>query len=536
MNHQLLYIMLAVFLIVTALLGYLGYRHTRSSKDYLVAGGNVHPVLMALAYGSTFISTSAIVGFGGAAGVYGLSLLWLTFFNIFVGILIAFVFFGTRTRIIAHQLKVYSFPEFLGKRFQSTFIRRFSAGIISLTMPLYAAAVMIGGSRYMEEALGLSYHASLSILAVIVLGYVYFGGLKGVIYNDTFQSSIMFFSMAALIILTYVKLGGITEAHSKLDSLKDFIPAGLVQKGLTGWASMPVFGSEIWWFVVSTLVLGVGIGVLAQPQLAVRYMTVSSSRDLSKALGVGAVFILFMTGVAFTVGALSNVHFIESIGKTALAATASSGGPPNVDKIIPLFIAQVMPEWLRYMFLFALLSAAMSTLSGQFHMIATSVSYDLNTSRQINDGRTLFFARAGTVVGFILTIALSVLLPPGIIAIATALFFGFCAAAFLPMYTAALYWPRVTPPAAVCSMLTATLTYLFLVLFIHEKEAAIFGLARQMFGVTTIGTAPWTFIDPLVITLPVSTAVLIAVSLLTKPVQSSVLLPALADQPADDTV
>jgi SSS family solute:Na+ symporter len=507
--------MLACFLGATALLGYLGYRHTKSSKDYLIAGGNVHPVLMALAYGSTFISTSAIVGFGGAAGVFGMSLLWLTFFNIFVGIFIAFVFFGLKTRALAHTLHVHTFPEFLGARFQSPFIRRFSAGIISLTMPLYAAAVMIGGARFMEEALAIDYKTAVIMFAFIVLGYVFFGGLRGVIYNDSFQSSIMFIGMAILLVLTYTKLGGITVAHTKLAALTHLVPAALAAKGHLGWASMPTFGSEMWWFVISTLVLGVGIGVLAQPQLAVRYMTVASSRDLYRALGVGAVFILFMTGVAFTVGALTNVFFVEQSGKIALAATAVAGAKANADKIIPLYIAQAMPEWLRYLFLFTLLSAAMSTLSGQFHMISTSISYDLNPNKDRSDNRILLLARVGTVIGFILTIALALLLPPGIIAVATALFFGFCASAFLPMYTAALYWPRVTPAGAMWSMLTATVTYLSLVLFVHEKEAAIFGLCNKFFGVNTLAAAPWTYIDPLVITLPISAAVLWAVSIAT---------------------
>jgi SSS family solute:Na+ symporter len=517
MDSSLLYGMLALFVGATALLGYLGYRHTKSSRDYLIAGGNVHPVLMALAYGSTFISTSAIVGFGGAAGVYGMSLLWLTVFNILVGIFVAFVLFGLKTRAMAHSLRVNTFPEFLGARFQSPFIRRFAAAVLSLTMPLYAAAVMIGGARYTEEALGLDYVTALTVFAAIVLGYVFFGGLRGVIYNDALQATIMFFSMAVLIILTYVKLGGVTAAHAKLEALRSLVPAALAAKGHTGWASMPALGSEIWWFVVSTLVLGVGIGVLAQPQLAVRYMTVASSRDLYRALGVGGVFILFMTGVAFTVGALSNVYFVETAGRIALAATAGGGAAPNVDKIIPLYIALAMPEWLKYLFLFTLLSAAMSTLSGQFHLISSSLSYDLNPNRGRGDKRTLLLNRVGTVAGFALTLSLSLLLPPGIIAIATALFFGFCASAFLPMYAAALYWPRVTPAGAAWSMVAASATYLALVLFVHEKEAAIFGVCQSLFGAKSLAAAPWTYIDPLVITLPISALTLWAVSLATQP-------------------
>ncbi|SMD12026.1 sodium:solute symporter family protein [Sporomusa malonica] len=522
MDNQLLYVMLVLYLGMTAFLGYLGFRHTKSAKDYMIAGGNVHPVLMALAYGATFISTSAIVGFGGVAAVYGMSLLWLTACNILVGIFIAFVFYGVKTRKLAHQLQVKTFPEFLGVRFESPFIRKFAAGVISLAMPLYAAAVMIGGARYMEEALSMSYTSAVLIFAVIVFAYVFFGGLRGVIYTDAMQAVIMIVGMIALAVLTYTSLGGITAAHTKLTALTHLVPPALAAKGHQGWAAMPALGSELWWFVTSTLILGVGIGVLAQPQLAVRFMTVASSKDIYKGLSVGALFILFIPGVAYTVGALSNVYFMEHADKLALAATAVGGAAPNIDKIIPLYITQAMPEWLKYLFLFTLLSAAMSTLSGQFHIISTSVSYDLNPSRSGSDKKTLLVARLGTLFGFAVTILLAFQLPLGVIAIATALFFGMCTSAFLPMYTAALYWPKVTPQGAVWSMVTASIVYSVVVLFMHEREAAIFGLCFKLFGVSTLAVAPWTYIDPLVITLPISSLVLVVVSVVTQPVQQVV--------------
>lgn len=522
MDNQLLYIMLVLYVGVTVFLGYLGFRHTKSAKDYMIAGGNVHPVLMALAYGATFISTSAIVGFGGVSAVYGMSLLWLVACNILVGIFVAFVFYGVKTRQLSHELKVKTFPEFLGARFGSPFIRKFAAALISLAMPLYAAAVMIGGARYMEEALNMTYSSAVLVFAVIVFGYVFFGGLRGVIYTDALQAVIMLVGMVALLFFTYSALGGVTEAHTKLTELKPMVPAALAAKGHQGWTAMPAFGSELWWFVTSTLILGVGIGVLAQPQLAVRFMTVASSKDIYKGLGVGGVFILLIPGVAYTVGALSNVYFVEHSGMLALAATAAGGAVPNVDKIIPLFITQAMPEWLKYLFLFTLLSAGMSTLSGQFHLISTSVSYDLNPNRGGSDKKTLLVARLGTLFGFLITIVLAFQLPLGVIAVATALFFGMCTSAFLPMYTAALYWPKVTPQGAVWSMVASSIVYLLVVLFVHEREAAVFGLCTKLFGVSTLAAIPWTYIDPLVVTLPFSAAVLVVVSILTQPVEQAV--------------
>ena len=104
-------IIILIYLLITAFFGYLGYKRTKTAADYHVAGRNTNPVVMALSYGATFISTSAIVGFGGAAGQFGMGVLWLTFLNIFAGIFIAFVVFGKRTRKIGRNLDAHTFPN-----------------------------------------------------------------------------------------------------------------------------------------------------------------------------------------------------------------------------------------------------------------------------------------------------------------------------------------------------------------------------------------------------------------------------------------
>lgn len=307
-------IIVLIYLFVTAYLGWLGYRQTKTATDYLVAGRKAHPVVMALSYGATFISTSAIVGFGGVAGLFGMSLLWLTFCNIFIGIFIAFVFLGGPTRRIGHRLDAHTFPELLGRRYQSTFVQVFAGVVIACFMPLYGAAVLIGGTEFIATAMGLNFDVALFLFAVIVAAYVFFGGLKAVMYTDALQGAIMFVGMTILLFFTYTKLGGIAAGHQSLTDLADLVPPSLQAIGHQGWTAMPRFGFgetgyNLWWIVVSTIVMGVGIGVLAQPQLVVRFMTVQSKRELNRAVGVGGVFILAMTGVAFLTGALSNAYF-----------------------------------------------------------------------------------------------------------------------------------------------------------------------------------------------------------------------------------
>lgn len=517
----LLTLVTLLYLLITVYLGIKAYLETHTAADFLVAGRKTHPIVMALSYGSTFISTSAIVGFGGAAAVFGLGLLWLTFLNIVVGIVIAFIWFGKRTRPMSHNLGVHTFPELLGRRFQSRFIYAYAAIVIFLFMPLYAAAVLIGGARFIEQSFQIPYGVAVALFSVVVAAYVIAGGLKGVMYTDAFQGAIMLVGMIFLIVFVYSGLGGVVPAHQALNNLAPAIPEKLKAAGITNWTAMPVFGSKMWYQVVTTIVLGVGIGVLAQPQLAVRFMTVRSNRELNRGVGIGAFFICMMTGVAYVSGALSNVYFFNKMGKVAVAA--APGG--NIDAIIPLFINTFLPWWFVIIFMLTLLSAAMSTMSSQFHTMGTAIGRDLceQTLGLAETGhvRTVLYTRMGIVAAILITVSLAYLLPPSIIAQATAVFFGLCGATFLPTYVGALFWRRMTRTGAIASMLAGSLVALAWLAFVQEKSATGLGLCKLFFGKDTLLGLPWSGLDAQIIALPISAVVAVVISLATRPPAST---------------
>ncbi|MFH1567696.1 MAG: sodium:solute symporter family protein [Gemmatimonadota bacterium] len=511
-----------VYLVIVAWLGYMGYRRTQGASDYLVAGRQIHPYVMALSYGATFISTSAIVGFGGAASVFGMGILWLTFLNIFVGIFIAFVFFGKRTRVMGYHMQAHTFPEFLAKRFDSPFIQKFAGLIIFLFMPLYAGVVLIGAARFLEAQLSVDYTTALFFFALIIAVYVIMGGLKGVMYTDAFQGTLMFVGMFVLLIYTYSNLGGVIEAHSALTAMKGSVPEKLVAAGHQGWTAMPTCGSPYWWVLVSTIVMGVGIGVLAQPQLVVRFMTVRSGRELNRAIVVGGIFILMMTGVAFITGALSNVYFAQTAGKISIAA---AGGDP--DKVIPLYITQALPGWFGILFMLTLLAAAMSTLSSQFHAMGTAIGRDfyqqLLENKEEADQRSVFISKMGIGITILVSLLLAYVLPKiytqgeAIIARGTAIFFGLCAAAFLPAYLAGLYWRGATRAGAVTGMVGGFAASALWILFVHAKESSVLGLCQALFGKPALFGPTWQVVDPMIVALPISAILTILVSIKTEP-------------------
>jgi SSS family solute:Na+ symporter len=615
-----------IYLFFTAWLGWLGYRGTKTTTDYLLAGRKAHPFVMAMSYGATFISTSAIVGFGGVAGLFGMDLLWLTFCNIFIGIFIAFTFLGEPTRRLGHHLDAHTFPELLGNRYQSRSIQMIAGLIIMLFMPLYGSAVLMGGTEFISTGFGVDYNVALLLFAVIVAAYVFFGGLKGVMYTDALQGVIMFLGMITLLIYTYIKVGGFTTGHQELSDLADLVPAPLKAIGHQGWTSMPKFGFgetqyNLWWIIVSTIVLGVGIGVLAQPQLMVRFMTVKSKRELNRAIGTGGVFILAMTGIAFITGALSNAYFalhgpifkgrviqvinpdknhaVLQVMKLSdsgewmdmIKETDAEGKalPPAVDRIpsdpegkwipvaktttetgitreglvvpvvldkdepfladkvglnqmaqgrsisivyakgasdqiIPLFIKTAMPKWFGLLFLLSLLSAAMSTLSSQFHTVGTAVGRDIvenlmGKEKDNSSKRTILVVRTAILIGLFVAIALSYYAKQqqafvSFIARATAIFFGLCASTFLPTFFGGLFWKRATKAGALASMGVGASVTLFWLMFVKTPECTVIGVVKK----SLLADVPnWPVVDSLLIALPISLLTLVVVSLVTRP-------------------
>lgn len=277
---------------------------------------------------------------------------------------------------------------------------------------------------------------------------------------------------------------------------------------------MPEFNSPYWWTVISTITLGVGIGVLAQPQLAMRFMTAKNDKSLNRAVLIGGIFILAMTGIAFTVGALSNVFYINTQGLPAIAA---AGG--NTDLVIPNFITASMPSAFVAIFLVTLLAAAMSTLSSQFHTMGTAVGRDIY-QEGIKKGKgtqhTIMWTRIGMIITIAISAILAFILPISVIARATAIFFGLCASAFLPAFVGALYWKRMTKTAAIWSMVIGTIVSMFWIVFIHAKEATALGISQTLFGQDYIGGNFLAYVDPVVVALPISAVVAIVVSLVTK--------------------
>ena len=513
MSTLTLGIVVIIYMFLVAYLGYLGYKATKNASDYLLGGRNVNPIIMALSYGATFISASAIVGFGGIAATFGMGIQWLCLLNMFMGVVIAFIVFGRKTRKMGAEHNAKTFPQLLGMHYKSRAIQIFIASIIFIGMPLYAAVVMKGGAVFIEQMFDIDLHVALLAFTLIVAAYVISGGIKGVLYTDALQAVIMFVCMLFLLFWFYKTMDlGFIEANQQLSDLAPLVPEKYQALGHQGWTRMPVTGSPQWYTLVTSLILGVGIGCLAQPQLVVRFMMVESSKQINRGVLIGCVFLIVTVGAIYHIGALSNLFFYKTQGVVA------SDAVKDIDKIIPLFINKAMPEWFGALFMLCILSASMSTLSAQFHTMGAAFGADVFTKlgRRKNENSTMG-VRIGVLISILLSYIICYTLSASIIARGTALFMGICAVTFLPAYFCSLYWKKVTKQGAMASLMTGALASVFAMLFLHKAEAAPVGLCKALFGKEVlIDTFPWFAIDPILFALPLSVLAIIIVSLLTQ--------------------
>ncbi len=66
------------------------------------------------------------------------------------------------------NLNAHTFPEFLGRRFDSRGLQGLTALLIFCAMPLYASVVLMGGGKFIAQVLAIDYDVALFFLTIII--------------------------------------------------------------------------------------------------------------------------------------------------------------------------------------------------------------------------------------------------------------------------------------------------------------------------------------------------------------------------------
>ncbi|MBX7058572.1 MAG: sodium/proline symporter [Leptospirales bacterium] len=342
------------FLSIFLAIGLWSARYSRSTpEDYLLAGRSVPAWLTALSAVATNNSGFMFIGLIGLTYKAGISSIWIMVGWI-AGDYCAWRFVHRPFRVHSAALGSRSIPEFLasdrsGKR--SRGLSLLAAALVIVFLGVYAAAQLKAGAKALHVLFGWDYYWGATIGVVIIAAYCLAGGLRASIWTDAAQSMVMILSMTLLLAAALWQSGGVAEL---LTNLKHQDPQ------LLNWRPLGLsfgFGAYLlsWLFA--------GFGVLGQPHIMVRPMSIESPDKIASARRI-----YFLWYIAFTVACVC-------VGLACRALLPAEGF--DAELALPRLTSQLLPSVLTGLTLAGVFAATMSTADSQVLSCSAAITHDL---------------------------------------------------------------------------------------------------------------------------------------------------------------
>jgi SSS family solute:Na+ symporter len=469
---------IALYLGLLVLIGGWSYRKTgRDPVSYFLADRGLSTLLLTFTTLATLLSAFTFFGVPADSYTHGLGIfLGVGVTDAFISVL--FFAFGYRLYLAARKFAFVTPSEFFGHRFNSPFLALlYSLSALLFTAPYISIQIIAGGHAVAALTGGaVPYLAAAIVIALIILGYVLFGGLRAVAWTDTLQGLLMMAGMLLAFILIAV---GMAARSGTGEAAVD----------LQAWLSLPGPAERWSWQALVSYQLLIFMAVPLFPQVFQRFYMAKSAEVFKKIMVVWPLLILAIFFPAALIGVWGQAVFPK------LA---------QPDQIMPLMLEAFLPGPFAVIVIAAALAALMSTADSQLLTTSSLFTRDLY-ARYLNKNASP--AQEG-VAGRIAVVAIAVasfaiaVNPPGVIVeIATWSFQG--SAMLFPVLVAGLYWKRCSKAGAVAgAAVSSALTIGWLA-----------GILPQTW------TFGWLPVVPAVV---IGSLTLIVVSLLTRPPEAKV--------------
>jgi solute:Na+ symporter, SSS family len=482
-------IMLVYFAFVLGV-GALLKRYVRTSTDFFLAGRSLPAWICGLAFLSANLGAQEVIGMAASGAKYGIE----TSHFYWIGAVPAMVFVGVFMMPFYYGSRARSVPEYLRLRFDEK-TRGFNAisfatmTVFSSGISMYAMAKLIqtlhvldGPVTQLGVGTGWTFHLSIVIAAVIVLAYILLGGLTSAIYNEVLQFFLIVAGFLPLVFLGLKNIGG-------WSGLKHNLPPDFTHswKGL-GSASTNPMGVE-----VLGLVLGLGFvlsfGYWCTDFLVVQRAMAADSMSAARRTPLIAAFpkmvfpflvilpgmiaiALSTPGTGSQNASPSQFAALSEPGKGAIipAKIDETTGEPKLDAngkpildydlAIPNMLLHYFPTGILGLGLTALLASFMSGMAGNVTAFNTVWTYDIYQSyinKAASDAHLLWMGRVATLVGIALSVAAAYAATRfNNIMDFLQLVFAFVNAPLFATFLLGMFWKRTTGDGAFFGLILGT--------------------------------------------------------------------------------
>ncbi len=447
-------VMLLYFAFVLGI-GWVLRRFVRSSEDFFLSGRSIPAWIAGLAFISANLGAQEVIGMGASGAKYGM----MTSHFYWVGAIPAMVFVGIFMMPFYYGSRARSVPEYLKLRFDEK-TRGFNAMTFAVMTVFSSGISMYAFAKLLELLLGWNFHASVLPSAVIVLGYIFLGGLTSAIYNEVLQFFLIVLGFLPLVLLGLKDVGGWAGLTAKLTTVATHAgyPAGAWSDSWRHLDSAAANPMGVEWF---SMVMGLGF-VLSFGYWCTDFLVVQ------RAMAADSMAAARRTPLVAAFPKMLFPFLVILPGMLAIALHATRGtflplesdGTPNYNLAVPVMLGHYLPSGLLGLGLTALMASFMSGMAGNVTAFNTVWTYDIYQSYLRpgqSDTHYLRMGQAATVFGIVLS---------GAAAYATTRFnnimdmlqlvFAFVNAPLFATFLLGMFWRRTTGHGAFFGLLTGT--------------------------------------------------------------------------------
>ena len=376
------------------------------------------------------------------------------------------LFLGVVMMPFYYGSKVRSVPEFM--------LRRFGKGAHLVNSISFAVAQLLiaGVNLYLlgsiiRALLGWPLPVALSVAAIVVLSYITLGGLSAAIYNEVLQFFVIVAALLPLTLLGLYRLGGWDGLTEGVREAADSGAGPLAEQQLESWPGQALSGFDSPLFSVIGIVFGLGFVLsfgywttnFVEVQRAMASDSMSSARKTPIIGAFPKMFIPFITIVPGMIAAVM-VTEIADLKAGGSPPGGSSGDGVTYNDSLLLLMRDLLPNGLLGLAITGLLAAFMAGMAANISAFNTVFAYDLWQDYVVKGRSDDYYLRIGRLATVGATgVAIGTAFIAGrfsnIMDYLQTLF-GFFNAPLFATFILGMFWKRMTPTAGWVGLVAGT--------------------------------------------------------------------------------
>lgn len=447
------YAIFAAYLAVMLGIGIYFMRKNNSADDYFVGGRKMSSIHIGLSVVATDVGGGFSIGLGGLGFVMGLAGTWLLFTGL-IGAWLSAVLLIPKVSAMASHHNFLSFPQFLKQLYNWKVA--LIAGVISAIGYLgFTSSQILAGAKLASATFpGISFQQALIFMGIIAVLYTSLGGIKAVIYTDTFQWLLLMTGLLFIgIPICFKGIGG-------FESLRNTLPDNYFNLSAISWQQI------INWFITIVPIWFIGM------TLYQRIYAAGDKKTAQRAWFIAGLFeypLMAFTGVLL--GMFARVAFDNGI------ITHGANATIDPEMGLPILLRTLLPVGLTGIILSSYFSAIMSTADSCLMAASGNIITDILNKH--NSGKIISLSQITTLLlgAIALLIAWKV---PNVLDLML-YSYSFMVSGLIVPVLAGLFAKRKNSKGAFWSMITGGSITLFLIV---SQVKLPFQLDPNIYGIT----------------------------------------------------